>query len=288
MPFAAKEDPTFGYMVRSGIQSFSDNYKNIDIEYVYPDKNTSFNAYVKYFSVDCDIIIGAGFMYREAIQNEASRNLLKKYILIDNSLDLPNVMSIVFDDYQAAFLAGAMTGSFFKNWNPGFIGPQDSYLSDKFYYGFQAGLTYSEFKGKIPRLNISRTIVGFVNPQKAYNEADYLFKNGIDVIFAPCGGSAIGVLKAALKNEKYIIGTDRDFSLISEKGVVFSLAKRIDTILYKTLYKIVIEKEFVGGIYNYDLSNGGYEVSNLDGLDRIYGYRKINWVKETIDMLTKK
>jgi basic membrane protein A len=287
MPFASKGDETFGYMVYQGLDNFSKRYPEITIDYVYPERETSFKAYINYFSLSYDIIIAAGFMYRDAVIEEASKNLNKKYYLIDSYVDMPNVHCIVFDDYQASFIGGAIAGTFFPDWKFGFIGAQTSFLTDNFYYGFENGLKYSGYNQTIEKLYISNNLVGFVNPNKARNEAELLYNNGVDIIFAPCGGSSLGVLDAALKNEKYIIGIDRAFEDLSDIGVIFSLTKRIDRILYRELISGVIERNFQPGIKKYDFSNGGYELAYMDRLDRVYGYSRITYIRNLIEKVIK-
>ncbi len=282
MPFGSKKDPTFGYMVKKGIELFSEKYSHIDIEIAYPSPGVPFTSYLKYFSLKSDYIIAAGFMYKEALYEQAKKNIDVKYFLVDSYVDLPNVCSIVFDDYQAAFVAGVMTAKFFANWNLAFIGASPSFLSDNFYYGFFNGLRYQGYDKDFEKYFISNEIVGFVNPQKGRALADKLFSKDTDLIFAPSGASSIGVLQSAVKNEKFVIGIDRPFEDLSENGVVFSLSKRIDKALYKVLYQSIIENDFQSRKVLFDFSNGGYEIPYRKRLERVYGYYKMKWYDEFI------
>ncbi|MGM0608462.1 MAG: BMP family ABC transporter substrate-binding protein [Candidatus Muiribacteriota bacterium] len=283
MPFMAKGDETFGYMVSEALNNFSTQFPDITIDYIYPERETSFNAYINYFSMSHDLVVAAGFMYRDAVKEAAARNINVRYILLDSYVEMPNVTCIVFDDYQASFVAGAVAGSFFNDWNFGFIGASPSFLTDNFYYGFKNGLKYSNYEKSIQKIYLSNNLVGFMNPVKARHEADFLYNTGTDIIFAPCGGSSIGVLESANRNEKYVIGIDRPFEELSDYGVIFSISKRIDRILYRELYSIIIEKNFNPGIKKFDFSNGGYEIPYMNRLDRVYGYSRVEYINNIID-----
>lgn len=55
----------------------------------------------------CDVIVGSGFNLVAAIDAAAQANPDVDFVMVDdNSIDLPNVKSVVFDTAQAAFLGG--------------------------------------------------------------------------------------------------------------------------------------------------------------------------------------
>ena len=260
MPFRAEQDQTFGYMVKKGVDEFSKKNPDVEIRYVYPASDISFESYVKYFAIGFDVVLCVGYMYSPAVMNVAKKNPDKKFIIIDNVVDLPNVVSVIFDDYMAAYLAGEKVQKMFPKSKIGFIAANPSFLMDNFYFGFSNGISEADGELNLTREYISNDITGFSSQNRAEFIAEELYSKGVDVILAPIGSSSIGVLRAAKKFNKEIVGIDRNFNEISDSNVAFSIVKRVDRALVEVLSKAVKKTVKWRTTINYDFENGGYEI----------------------------
>ncbi|MGM0607814.1 MAG: BMP family ABC transporter substrate-binding protein [Candidatus Muiribacteriota bacterium] len=284
MPFRAEDDPTFGHMVLEGVNQITQDFDDITINYVYPAQNISFESYVRYFSLSFDVIVGAGYMYDSVIESAAKSYPDNTYILIDSKVEGENIISILFDDKQAAYIAGAVSEILFPGKKKAFIGANPSPLMDNFYFGFVNGITDHGNSVNITREYISNDITGFASKIKAEYIAENLYSKNTQIIFAPVGQSSMGVLRAARKSDNHIIGIDRPFEDFRKQNVAFSIIKRVDKALYNIISKIYHKKE-VRNENHFDFSNGGYEISDKEFFINKYGQKQYEKIMDLCNNL---
>ena len=182
-------------------------------------------------------VIALGYQNVVPVLNLAERYPNTRFTVIDGLVPpiYPNVQSVLFKDNEGAFLVGMIAGKTARSGRLGFIGGMDIPTIRNFARGFEQGAKYAN-----PHVEITSAMVGddnsaWSNPTKARELAMAQFADGVEVIFAPAGGSSVGVLKAASEAGKYGIGVDSNQNGLFPGRVLTSLVKRVDLVVYDTL-----------------------------------------------------
>jgi basic membrane protein A len=72
-----------------------------------------------------DPIIAVGFAQRSAVQAVATEFPRIRFVVLDSTIDLPNVQSILFREEQGSYLAGMMAAMASRSGRIGFVGGMD-------------------------------------------------------------------------------------------------------------------------------------------------------------------
>ncbi|MFN7161646.1 MAG: BMP family protein, partial [Fimbriimonadales bacterium] len=118
--------------------------------------------------------------------------------------NLPNCVSLIFNEQEGSFLVGALAGAMTKTNTVGFIGGMNVPLIKKFEYGYRAGV-----KTTNPR---ARVLAGYTGNWDDVNKGRELaltqFNQGADIIYHAAGRCGVGVIRAAEQKGKgfYAIG----------------------------------------------------------------------------------
>jgi len=148
---------------------------------------------------------------------QAAREFPKTaFVLIGGSVpDLKpnsNMTCVSFDGNEGSFLVGMIAALTAKSAPVGFVGGRDAGPIHKLEVGFRAGLAYIdpryESPGKVFVKYVGADPEAFSNPDEAYRLALEMFKSGAAIIYQAAGGSGLGVIRAAAKMRKYVIGAD--------------------------------------------------------------------------------
>ena len=95
-------------------------------------------------------------------------------------------------------------------------------------------------------------------PAKGEEMAIPQYDQGADVIFQVAGGTGMGVINAAKKKDKWVIGVDRDQNSLAPDNVISSMIKRLDIAVFNAI-KMVQDGNFKGGQYKYGIAEGGID-----------------------------
>lgn len=192
---------------------------------------------------DVDIIITGQLSMKKYIEDIAQIYPQKKFLLYDTEVNyykynLKNVYSITYKQNEAGFLSGVLAAlitksdmEFANNENIiGFIGAkQESEVIKDFLVGYIEGAKYID-----KDIKIKIDYVGsFTDIKRAKELTLNQYLNGVDIVFTAAGPASIGSIEAAIDSKKYIIGVDRDQSLLYEdkenrKHIISSALKRVD------------------------------------------------------------
>ena len=115
---------------------------NAETDYV-PNLNS-------FVSEGCDIIVSVGFLMGEATANAAKENPESKFAIVDFAYDptIPNVMGLIYNTDEAAFLAGYLAAGVSKTGIVGTFGGINIPPVTIFMDGFVAGVNhYNKTKG---------------------------------------------------------------------------------------------------------------------------------------------
>lgn len=241
----------------------------------YKPKESTEEAYLesinKAVENKAEIIIMAGSNFETTANTAQAQYPEVNFLLIDgvphdaaaNYATAANTVCIIFAEEEAGYLAGyaAVKDGYRKI---GFMGGAEVPSVKRYGYGFVQGVSAAaaELEKKV---ELSYTYTGTFEPSDDVQKlAKDWYKDGTQVIFA-CGGSmGKSVMKAAEKNNGYVIGVDADQSSFSET-VITSAMKNIEPALSDMLENYNNGK-FVGGTaFNYTAENGGVGLEMKNG-----------------------
>lgn len=208
----------------------------------------------------CDLVVGVGFMIKDAVNEVAEMYPDINFGLVDATVEAPNVASLLFNENEGAFLMGVIAAKMSKTGKVGFVGGMSTPITNKFECGYRAGV-----KTVDPNMEILISYAGtFADPAKGEEMAVPQYDQGADVIFQVAGGTGVGVINAAKKKNKYVIGVDRDQNYLAPDNVISSMIKRLDVAIFNAI-KMTMEGNFKGGQYRYGIAEGGIDYAPTTG-----------------------
>ncbi|QED47603.1 BMP family lipoprotein [Cytobacillus dafuensis] len=222
-----------------------------------------------------NLVFGVGFLMEEDINTIAGQQKDTQFGIIDGVVDQPNVVSIMFKEQEASFLAGVAAAKATKTNQIGFIGGMEIPVIERFESGFLAGV-----QAVNPDIKVNVKYTGaFDKAELGKTTAAQMYSSGIDVIFHAAGGTGNGLFTEAKDLKKkdpsreiWAIGVDSDQSA---EGVVEVDGKKHNVILtsamkgVKTAVIDISEKSkagnFPGGeTLTYGLAEDGVSLAPLN------------------------
>lgn len=231
-------DLSFNDLVYAGLQK-AQKELGIQFDYVEPQAISDFETYLRKMASmkTYSVIISVGYDQVDPLSKVAPQFPNQKFAIIDESLQLPNVVSYVSKEEEGSFLVGALAGlmkktTLTKSSTLGFVSALDIPLLDKFYAGYEAGARYVN-----PSVKVIANYVGGNAPFSDITTAKEIalkqFAQGADIIYHAAGGSGLGVFQAAKEKNFYAIGVNSNQNTIDPSHIVASMLKRVDTAAYR-------------------------------------------------------
>jgi len=205
-----------------------------------------------------DLVITSSFEAEDALKKVATENPDRPFAIIDTTVDLPNVRSVVFREHEAAYLLGAAAGLATKTNKVGMVAAMDIPLLKKWTVGFREGLQATNPKAEF----LLHYVGGFADPAKAKELALLQASQGADFIAGAAAVGDLGVFEAAKEKGFYTAGQDVDRTSIDPEHVVLSQLKGTDTAAYETV-KAFVEGTFKPGVVTYGLKEDGVGVTYI-------------------------
>ncbi len=228
-------DQSFGHAVHTGAQRFEKEFGIASRDFK-PQNDSQIEQSLQRFARDHYLpIITAGFVYETGIKKVASSFPNAKFVIIDAIVDEPNVQSILFKEYEGAFLVGVLAAYASKTGTIGFIGGMDTPFIRKFSCGYLQGARYVNKDIRVLENMIGSTPAAWNDPVKGGELARSQMEQGADIIFHAAGPSGTGVLQAVADARKLGIGVDSNQNGLFPGYVLTSMLKRLDTATYTTL-----------------------------------------------------
>ncbi len=253
-----------------GDQSFNDAaYEGVTllrkegalVEVVDPGSISGIEPALRYFCKrKLDMVCAVGVFANEAVRHVANEYPDSKIVLIDSVVSEPNVLSILFDEEQGSFFAGAFASMISKNGCVGFMGGMYSPVIAGFEKGFRSGATFVNPNVKFVSKYLGKTPEAFDMVNEAEKVGTELHQSGADVIYHAAGKSGLGLIAAARHSDFYVIGVDSDQSRIAPGKVCASVVKRIDIALVKAV-EVMKKGTFNGGVWTLGLQDHGIELA---------------------------
>ena len=226
------------------------------------DLQASLTAMYEAADAGADMIITASDYKDNLIQIAKEFPEIAMVIISENVVDQSNnIYGIDFQSSQGAFLAGIVAADIAsqgiegtsKSKTVGFIGGMDeSVVIQEFFLGYIQGAKYYDPDTKV----IFNYVGGWNDPDTARTQALTQYNDAnADIIFACAGGSGNGVHTAAAQAGKYVIGVDKDQTVmyLEDESIrsrfVTSVLKLNNNAVYNVIQNFVEGKPVPFGKY---------------------------------------
>jgi basic membrane protein A len=180
-------------------------------------------------------IVVVGFAWSVPLEKIAPQYPDSKFVIIDSTVDAPNVQSIEFAYHEGAFVVGALAALKSKSNTVGFVGGMDIPIIRSFECGYESGAKHIKADIKVIQNMTGTTPSAWSDPARARELALSQFDQGADVVFGAAGGSTMGVLQAAADAKKLAIGVGNNQNGLHPGSVLTSATAYIDEAVYKSL-----------------------------------------------------
>ena len=201
------------------------------------------------------LLVDLEYSHGEALATVAKDYPDTKYVILNQVQPGANVASVLFQEQEGSYLAGALaalvtTDTSIPGINDkpiiGVIGGTKSVGIDKFIVGYIQGAhdVNPNVEVKVAYSN------NFGDPAIGLQMAKAMYDEGADIVYQVAGGTGIGVIQAAKETGHYAIGVDTDQDGLAPGSVLTSMLKRTD-----------VAVETVVGDYAGDTFPGGKTVT---------------------------
>lgn len=181
-------------------------------------------------------IIVPGGGTQSIVENVAPSFPQTTFISIGYQAAAPNVRSIVFREWDGAYLAGVLAAYRSPNRKVAFLGGLPVRSVKELEAGFRAGFNHVLPNGKVTSLYLSDySDRPWDDESKARELAKQLFSSGNDIVFAAAGSSGKGALAAAAEAGKLGVGVDQNQNGLYPGHVLTSVVKHLDRAVYVAL-----------------------------------------------------
>ena len=251
-------DKSFNQTSWEGLQALAAADDSFEVKYLESKTDADYKTNINTFIDEgYDLIICVGYMLADATKEAATANPNQKFAIIDDaSIQLDNVACLMFAQEQASYLVGLVAGSVTESKTVGYVQGAFSDTMNLFGIGFISGVKAVCPDATVLQYNAN----SFTDTAGGSAAATDMITNGADVIYHAAGGTGIGVIQTCNEKGIWAIGVDTDQSPLAPDHVITSAMKRVDT-ASQDISKAVKDGTFKGGIWNYDLSNGGVDLA---------------------------
>jgi basic membrane protein A and related proteins len=273
------DDQSFNMTAWKGAQR-AQSELNFEAKYLESQQQTDYERNINAFiEEDCSLIVTVGFLLGDATSAAATANPDQKFAIVDFAYDptLDNVLGLVFDTDQAAFLAGYMAAGMTQTGKVGTFGglqiPPVTIFMDGFYWGVQyynqQKGTNVEVLGWDPAAQTGLFTGNFESTDDGRTLGQTLLGEGADIIMPVAGPVGLGTAEAVKSaGNAWIVGVDTDWTISAAQYadvVLTSVNKNMDVAVF-TAAQSVANNNFAGGVYLGTLENGGVGLGTVAGV----------------------
>ena len=269
-------DQSFNQATWEGLQKAKEDF-GIEVKYLESKNEAEYIPNIEtLIDEDMDLIIGVGYQLKDSIQSSAENYPERKFAILDETYEnIPaNVIPVVFNEQESAYLTGIIAAKMSKTNKVGFIGGLPAPSVVRYQYGYKYGAETTNKDVEVYEQYANT----FTDQAKGKAIAKQMHASGVDVILGAAGDCGTGAIEAAKENNKYAIGGDRDQRDLAPDNVIVSALKKLNVASY-SLAKMIVEDTFEGGVEKvYGLKEGG--VGLPDDLDRLIPQDVVDYVTE--------
>ncbi|THG33210.1 BMP family lipoprotein [Naasia lichenicola] len=229
------------------------------------------------------LVIDLEYSHAEILPKVAADYPDTDFALVNAEATGDNVVSVLFQEQEGSYLAGALAAIQTSNTSDpkinadkviGVIGGAQSAGIDKFLVGYIQGARDTDPDVKV----LTAYSNDFADPTKGQQLAQSMFDQGADIVYAVAGGTGAGVIQAAEDSNHYAIGVDANQDDVAPGFVLTTMLKRTDVAM-ETLLKDYKDGKFPGGeTLNLGLAEDGVGLSDFANTKDAIG-------QETIDKI---
>jgi basic membrane protein A len=251
-----KFDKSFNEAAYHGAERFKDETGIPYLEFEVTTESQRDQALRRMARRGANVVIAVGFSFATPLEQIAKEFPDTKFVIIDSTVDQPNVQSVVFKEHEGSFLVGMAAAMASKTGKVGFVGGMDIPLIRNFAHGYQQGVKYVDPDAEVLVNMTGTTPAAWNDPAKGAELAQSQFDRGADVVYAAAGGTGLGVLQAAADSGKLSIGVDSNQNYLHPGSVLTSMLKRVDVAVYNA-FKDAKNGDLKTGVQNLGLAEEG-------------------------------
>jgi basic membrane protein A len=197
------------------------------------------------------LLVDLEYSHGDALQTVAKDHADVDYVIFNQARSGKNVASVLFQDQEGSYLAGALATLVAKDASIkgmsgkpliGVIGGAKSVGVDKFIVGYIEGARAIDPQAEV-KVAYANT---FDDPAISQRMAKDMFDAGVNVIYQVAGRAGLGVIQAAKEAGKFAIGVDADQDGVAPGFVLTSMIKRTD-VAVEAVLKDYGDHKFPGG-----------------------------------------
>lgn len=252
-------DRSFNDASYAGIQKLR-QMPDMAVDVIEPSDVAAIESGLEYLAArNLDLIVGVGLFANEPVRRVAERHPDQRFLLLDSVVTQPNVLSILFNEEEGSFYAGALAALVSNSGKVGFLGGMQSPVIAAFERGFRNGAAFVNQSVTVGVRYAGASPDAFNNPEIGERLAREMSGEGIDVIYHAAGRTGLGLIDAARRGKILVIGVDADQSTIAPGKVVASMVKRLDVALDRAV-RMARENRFRGGVLTLGLADAGIDL----------------------------
>jgi basic membrane protein A len=231
------------------------------------------------------LVIDLEYSHAEILPKVAADYPDTNFALVNAEAKGDNVASVLFQEQEGSYLAGALAAIQTSNTSDpkinadkviGVIGGAQSAGIDKFLVGYIQGARDTDPNVKV----LTAYSNDFADPTKGQQLAQSMFDQGADIVYAVAGGTGAGVIQSAKDNNHYAIGVDADQDDVAPGYVLTTMLKRTDVAM-ETLLKDYKDGNFPGGqTLNLGLAEDGVGLSDFKNTKDAIGQDTIDKIAD--------
>lgn len=181
-----------------------------------------------------------------------------KFISLDTSYPIPNVLGLTFNHAEGAYVIGFISGLATTTNQVGFIGGLEIPVIKDFQCGYELGVKKSNPSAVVQVDYINNGIFSWDDLVSAERLADKQYSSGVDIIFPASGNSSFAVLDEAKGRGLKAFGVDSDLSSTYPKTALASMEKKVDLAVFAALMQIK------NGVWNTNQKHFGIKQGVID------------------------
>lgn len=177
-------------------------------------------------------IMVLSFLNEGPVKEVAPNHPDVRFTIIDGTVELPNVRSMLFKEEEAGFLAGAAAGLATEADLIGFIGAMAIPPIDRYGCGFVQGVAAVNPDALVLWRYMGDNPSVFRDNARAVVVAEELVAAGADIVFPAAGNPGREAMKAAAAGGALVVGVDTNMNGLIPGKVLTSAMKRVDEAAY--------------------------------------------------------
>ena len=270
------DDRSFNASAWQGLKDAESAY-GIKAQYLSSTNQSDYAPNIQAFiQKKASLIVTVGFLMGDVTKAAAADHPDQKFAIVDYTYDpaLPNVLGLIYNTNQAAFLGGYLAAAMSKTGTVGTFGGMKLPTVTIYMDGFVAGVRYYDQQknasvkalGGNPEKGEGTFTNDFTNQAKGKTVTEALMNQGADVIFPVAGSVGLGSAAAVQQHDSASPNSPVTMEWVDTDGCVSapqycslfltSVTKGIAASV-KAAVGEVLDGSFHGGNYVGTLENGG-------------------------------